>query len=176
LRGRFDGASAGQVGSILAIFSIEDAKMSHVIFRDADSRMSAREAAAVEEWIGSGKPFHLMRDHPFHWPSIMAGMWGCKGGALTGWQTNYQSAIAQQAAMQAYGGDQAFLADVVYPQIKTHCLIHDSVGLSEAELDIRAFPTQRHALEFVGQSFDEQDNPNTYYEQELATYCEHHRP
>lgn len=51
--------------------------------RDVDSRLSARDRMAVEEWIQSGEPFHVLRDHPAHcgWP-INAGMWGGVKGAL----------------------------------------------------------------------------------------------
>lgn len=48
------------------------------VVRDADSRPSTREKAAVDEWIRSGLSFHIMRDHPYHIPNdnavIMAGM------------------------------------------------------------------------------------------------------
>jgi GR25 family glycosyltransferase involved in LPS biosynthesis len=157
-----------RAGAFWRFLAAEDPTVSHVIFRDTDSRLSAREAVAVQTWLESAKPFHLMRDHPFHWPAIMAGMWGCQGGTLTGWRSVMDEVNAQPASLQAYGGDQTFLSERVYPQIKAQCLIHDAIGLSEAGLDIRPFPTLRHGLEFVGQSFDSHDQPNLYYEQELA--------
>ena len=50
------------------------------ISRDADSRISEREAEAVREWEDSGKTFHIMRDHPHHGAPphkpILGGMWG----------------------------------------------------------------------------------------------------
>src|SRR5688572_18047014 len=36
------------------------------ISRDCDSRLSAREAAAVEQWIKSPCLVHSMADHPYH--------------------------------------------------------------------------------------------------------------
>src|SRR4051812_42935887 len=33
------------------------------ISRDCDSRLNPREAAAVEDWLKSGKTLHTMRDH-----------------------------------------------------------------------------------------------------------------
>jgi len=151
-------------GAFWRFLAAEDAHASHVLFRDTDSRLSQREVAAVNDWIASGKLAHLMRDHPFHWPPIMAGMWGCQGGALTGWQAR----TAAYANTTTYGSDQAFLADVVYPYIKTQCVIHDDWGLSEASLDVRPFPTARNGLEFVGQCFDANDRPNQDYEQALT--------
>ena len=34
--------------------------------RDLDSRFSAREVAAVDEWLSIGMPLHSIRDHPNH--------------------------------------------------------------------------------------------------------------
>jgi hypothetical protein len=49
------------------------------ISRDADSRLSQREAEAVKEWEDSGVGLHSMRDHPHHdrphYP-IFGGMFG----------------------------------------------------------------------------------------------------
>ena len=49
-----------------------------VMSRDLDSRFTAREAAAVREWLASDKTLHAMRDHPWHGVSIMGGGWGSK--------------------------------------------------------------------------------------------------
>ena len=43
-------------------------------------RFSARESAAVSEWLSSDLPFHIMRDHNYHNSRILAGMWGAKLG------------------------------------------------------------------------------------------------
>ena len=43
-------------------------------------RFSARESAAVSEWLSSDLPFHIMRDHNYHHSRILAGMWGAKLG------------------------------------------------------------------------------------------------
>lgn len=50
--------------------------VSTVIFRDADSELSQREALAVSEWLSSGRLVHVMRDHPFHNYPILGGMFG----------------------------------------------------------------------------------------------------
>jgi hypothetical protein len=39
-----------------------DPDVSRFIVRDADSRLNARERAAVDDWTSSGKTFHIMRD------------------------------------------------------------------------------------------------------------------
>jgi hypothetical protein len=73
----------------------------------------------------SGKPFHIMRDHPEHAELIMAGMWGGVGGLLPN--------LADQA-VQYYEThetkwrwvDQDFLRDCVWPLVKNSSLSHDS--------------------------------------------------
>ncbi len=93
----------------------------------------------------------------------MAGMWGCKSGALQGLQKDW---LAHQWRNN-YGADQDFLAKIIYPHIKHKSLIHDAIGMSEQGLDVRLFPVIREGLDFVGQCFDAQDNPNSYYEETL---------
>ncbi len=151
-------------GAFWRFLAAEDAGVSHVLFRDTDSRLSLREVAAVDEWLVSDKAAHIMRDHPFHWTPIMAGMWACKGGTLE----NLRSQLTAHQPSTEYGADQDFLAHVVYPQIKNDCVIHDAFGISEAGLDVRPFPAPREGLAFVGQCYDEHDQPNAYYEQVLA--------
>jgi hypothetical protein len=34
--------------------------------------------AAVNEWLNSSLPFHIMRDHPDHGTYILGGMWGAR--------------------------------------------------------------------------------------------------
>jgi len=152
-------------GAFWRFFAAGDKDVSYALFRDADSRLSSREVAAVNEWLASGKTAHLMRDHPLHWSPIMAGMWGCKGNTLMEWQTW----LTEYQPSTSFGSDQQFLADVVYPIIKTDCLIHDSFELSEIGLDVRAFPTPRIGLEFVGQVFDAQEIPNANCEKTLVS-------
>ena len=44
--------------------------------RDLDSRVNAREVAAVKEWQeDSAEPIHAMRDHPAHFTSLLGASW-----------------------------------------------------------------------------------------------------
>ncbi len=84
------------------------------ISRDADSRLSQREAVAVKEWEDSDKQIHIMRDHPHHGSPqqgkpILGGMWGMKvfktnGDPALGDYTMYSIILDQQ-------GDQVFTYD-----------------------------------------------------------------
>ena len=44
--------------------------------RDLDSRLNAREVAAVGEFVDSGQPLHSMRDHPAHFAPLLGAAWG----------------------------------------------------------------------------------------------------
>lgn len=102
---------------------IEDVGLDRVLIRDADCRLGGREAAAVEEWVTSGRAFHIMRDHPCNNELILAGLWGAICGTLDGFSlatASYRSPIRNRWT------DQSFLRNEVWPIIKDHALIHDS--------------------------------------------------
>lgn len=60
----------------------EDSSVEIWISRDCDSRLSWREKAAVDEWIDSGKTFHVMRDSHNHYYAILAGMFGVNNSQM----------------------------------------------------------------------------------------------
>ena len=49
-----------------------------MVSRDLDSRITAREQAAVEDWLKTDLTFHVMRDNPHHGTEILGGMWGAR--------------------------------------------------------------------------------------------------
>lgn len=53
---------------------------SHVTFitRDADARLSAREAVAMDEWLHTNVPFSRIFDNSAHANPFLAGNWGAK--------------------------------------------------------------------------------------------------
>ena len=71
--------------------------MDHFIIRDADSRLSRRDFCAVEEWLKSGKMFHVLRDHPSHsnFP-ISGGLWG--GNRFAFKKGEIEAALSRPAA------------------------------------------------------------------------------
>lgn len=95
-----------------------------VIFRDADSRLSDKEAKAVGEWLVSGKSLHVMHDDVTHWRfPICSGMWGVRGRKwLPGlyemferWMDfrGHKDAVRKELAV-----DEHFLAEVVWPMFR----------------------------------------------------------
>jgi hypothetical protein len=115
--------------------------------RDADSRLTYRERRAVDAWIDSGAPFHVMRDHPHHRRPIM----GCAYGGVRGGIANMAGKIAAwQAATRnaAYACDEAFLEAEVWPLVKDAALVHDTFGSHDGQ--VRPFPTAAEFGHFVG--------------------------
>ena len=60
----------------------DDPSVDWFVCRDTDCRLNCQEFIAVEEWLKSGRPFHVMRDHVYHIDLILAGMWGGRAGML----------------------------------------------------------------------------------------------
>ena len=122
-----------------------DPTLDAVIVRDTDSRPTLREAAAVEQWLASGKTLHLMRDHPEHQVVIMGGMWGCRGGAVP----DIQALIDRWGVWARKGQDQVFLREVVYPRFEHDLLVHSELYSYGDEFCL-PFPIVRPEGEFVG--------------------------
>jgi hypothetical protein len=130
---------------------IEDAE--EVIFRDADSRINPREQACVNRWLESGKPLHIMRDHPFHANWLNAGMWGIEAKA----GKKYISKILTMAKGIEVDEDQYLLARELYPYFRNQTIVHDSFFRREKWSE--PFPTLRVDGQFVGERINEAGNP-----------------
>lgn len=64
--------------SMNRFLAVNEPGLTHVVFRDADSRISYRERIAVDAWMKADTDVHVMRDHPYHSWYIQAGMFGVK--------------------------------------------------------------------------------------------------
>ncbi|WP_163850023.1 UDP-N-acetylglucosamine-peptide N-acetylglucosaminyltransferase [Pseudooceanicola aestuarii] len=101
----------------------DDPDVDFFVCRDADSRLNVQEFLAVDEWVRSGKRFHVMRDHVYHMELVLAGMWGGTAGVLPSVQ---DWLLETQDYHDDRFGDQAFLMDMVWPLIKPDLMTHDS--------------------------------------------------
>jgi hypothetical protein len=113
-------------GTMWRFFACDEPGVHRAIFRDADSVISEREARAVTEWIESGERFHHMRDASSHTELLMAGLWGCVGGALPPMGLLIQRFMAKPLASQHFA-DQHFLREMVWPYARESLLQHDSL-------------------------------------------------
>lgn len=132
-----------------------DSTVDRYIVRDTDSRLNARDAIAVQEWIVSKYPVHILRDHVNHCIVMNGGMWGGIKGAIP----HMDKSILAWENKNEYMADLHFLADVIWPEIKDKQLAHDSYCCDRYP-HTKPFPTKRPmTYQHVGQVFDEFDRP-----------------
>ena len=139
-----------------------DPTVSRFIVRDADSRLNAREAAAVSEWVLSCLPFHTMRDNPSHGIPILGGLWGAIGGFMPDFQKQLSKWISRIEAGEHYRGqffftDQDFLTAKIWPRVR-HCHLAHTSSEKFSGSD-RPFTVSLPDNRFIGQQFDEHNNP-----------------
>ncbi|HYH19197.1 MAG TPA: protein arginine N-methyltransferase [Azospirillum sp.] len=126
--------SAARQGMFWRFLPADDPTVRRFLCRDCDSRPTAREIAAVEEWIASGLPFHVMRDHVMHMEPVMGGMWGGTAGLLPPMGPVIGHFVASRTG---HWNDQHFLAEWLWPRIARAALVHDGVHEGQG----RPFPT-----------------------------------
>jgi hypothetical protein len=130
-------------------YPASDSDVSVVLSRDADSRISVRESAAVDAWLRGDRDFHVMRDHPWHDLPIQGGMWGVRNGLLR----NMRQLIDAFPKSDRWQTDQEFLTLVIAPIVRDQWLEHDEYYAK------KPFPVAGIDGQFVGQQFDEVDHP-----------------
>jgi len=153
------GKNDGIMGMFWRFQVADDARVDRYIVRDVDSRLNSRERMAVEEWINSEYPLHLLRDHVNHCHPFNGGMWGGVKGAFDdiGGLQNQMKKIAGKKTQ--YMGDMNFLNEGIYPMIKSKALSHDAYCCGKFE-NSRPFPTKRPSnYQHVGQVFNAEDQP-----------------
>ena len=108
------------------IMATELAHPEVVLFRDADSRITKREVAAVNEWRASEYKVHVMRDFPKHTMPLMGGTWGIKKNQ---YRTLSLSAIWRHYKATEndwdHASDQIFYARRLWPIFEKDTLQHD---------------------------------------------------
>ncbi|WP_211830436.1 tetratricopeptide repeat protein [Kistimonas asteriae] len=101
----------------------DDPTVSRYIIRDVDSPLTLQERSAVDQWIRSGRSFHLIRDWYSHSELILAGLWGGIGGALPELQPLFNEYYQGNTKERTI--DQLFLRETVWPYIRTNHVVHD---------------------------------------------------
>lgn len=145
----------------------DDREVERFICRDVDSRLNERERAAVQEWIESGKSFHVMRDHPYHDILVLGCAWGLKNT----FDFNVEEMIYEFIKNKPfkYGDDQIFL-------YKLHRLFIKDMICHDEFFDYphnKPFPVKRNEFEFVGDVFDEKNIRHPEYWQILKKAITH---
>jgi hypothetical protein len=170
------------------LLAADDRTLDYFLVRNADWRLSEREAAAVGEWVKAAEAdgernsssdaavaaVHCIRDAGYHANhGLVEGLWGAKARQLHQLlnATNFvQFAAAQMASIDGanasahIGSWQRVLDDVVWPAVSGHAYCHDVVS------PCPRWPpsTSRHGFlverrdrsEFVGVRFNEHEQPD----------------
>ena len=134
----------------------DDMTVDRFIIRDADSRLTERDAAAVRVWVASGRPFNCIRDHPSHARyAISGGLWGGIPAALRGvMRRSWRELMAHVKGN--YMDDMNFLNHVVWPLVSHVAYCSDSVSC-DVWPNAHPFPVPRYGYETVGQVTDERE-------------------
>jgi hypothetical protein len=96
-----------------------------VLVRDVDSRLNARDAASINDWLVSGLDFHITADHMGHtYFLITACCFAGKAHAVH----DMAGKLRSFRGGNYHWNDQDFLALHVYPQVARSILMHSSVS------------------------------------------------
>jgi hypothetical protein len=156
----------GVLASMWRFLAHDEPDTERFIVRDSDSRLSQREADAVQQWVANDHILHIMRDHPHHGYAMNGGMWGMKPDPdirLAELCLHYQKEHSSQATVRDnwWMKDMQFLRDVIYPLAHPQtCTIHaatDYMGKVawKNESWAQDFPTPRNEdRNFVGEQID----------------------
>jgi len=112
------------VGLFQRFLVMNDRSVGRFLVRDCDARLSAAEADLVRQWIESGHPFHVVRDHVLHSELMIGCLWGGRtdcGIDIVALMRRYFGA----APNARYGHDQFMLGRLLWPIIRERCLVHD---------------------------------------------------
>lgn len=112
----------GSSGMLWRFEAMFDDTIDYFIIRDADSRITYREKLAVDEWVNSGKGFHVMRDNPGHGTSILGGMWGGR----TQLCKKYKYVFETEVFKAHKGYDQEFLTRYLWRDVRENMICHRS--------------------------------------------------
>ena len=136
----------------------DDLNVTRFIVRDADGRLSERDAAVVDAWIDTGAAFHCIRDHPIHASHpVLGGMWGGRPRELAGILWAPWSAL-MKGYKNEYALDMYFLGKTIWRKMQPHAFCHDSVSCGDWPR-AHPFPVPRVGTEHIGQVFDAHGRP-----------------
>lgn len=112
------------VGLFQRFLVMNDPTVGRFLVRDCDARLSVAEADLVAQWIDSGRPFHVVRDHVLHNELMIGCTWAGRtdcGIDIVDLMRRYFT----QGPTAKYGHDQRMLGLLLWPLIRDRCLVHD---------------------------------------------------
>lgn len=137
-----------KAGYFWRFLAASDTDVDAMICRDIDSDITAREFCAVEMWLRSGLPFHIIRDHPYHQSKIMAGLWGCRRGILH----DMTEMLRKYKPTNHYGDDEEFLEKMVYSRVRPVAMIHSEMAMFPDETCLPIPHVRADDGDFIGKA------------------------
>ncbi|MDR0479585.1 MAG: hypothetical protein LBH31_07260 [Burkholderiaceae bacterium] len=123
---QIEGSAVQWPGPMWRLLALDDPQAHRILFRDADSVISQREAGAIEQWLASGKRFHIMRDNGACTELMQAGLWAVVAGSLPPLDQLIQSFMSKPLQSRHFA-DQFFLRQYIWPYARASLMQHDSV-------------------------------------------------
>ena len=122
--------------------------------RDADSRVTPRDAACINAFLASKKTAHVIRDHFYHKMRIMGGTFGIRVSSDWNIESMWETWKQTQSSLPQYGTDEKFLQEVIYPLVKHDLLLHTNVVAYLGETPTLIPVEQESDTDFVGNVYD----------------------
>ena len=139
-------------GLFWRFYAADDLSADAVIVRDTDSVLCARDKSAVDEWLKSGKKFHIIRDHPSHRAPIQGGLWGIRPGLIDN-MTGLIEAYFSSSIKLGYGVDQTFLANIIYSKVLHDAFIHSEYTQFKNE-NVSTIDVARDGMQWLGMTYN----------------------
>jgi len=165
------------------LLAVIDEQLDYFLVRDADARLSEREAAAVREWVATTEKtesravIHCIRDHPKHAnQTIVDGLWGGRPRLLLDLLPellkqdtphivyNVTSNMSSLSILTSKGvkldrtlRPSFLLGQSLFPSFSNFLYCHDSVSPCDrwtSPTSRLPIPLPRQGQEYVGQKFD----------------------
>jgi tetratricopeptide (TPR) repeat protein len=112
------------VGLFQRFLVMNDRSVGRFLVRDCDARLSEPEADLVRQWIDSGYPFHVVRDHVLHNELMIGCLWAGRtdcGIDIVELMRRY----FKFGPNAKYGQDQRMLGLMLWPLIRDRSLVQD---------------------------------------------------
>jgi hypothetical protein len=130
--------------------------------RDADSRVTARDAACIRAFLASDMRAHVIRDHFYHKTRIMGGTFGIRVPPEWNLQSMWEAWKVTQTSLPLYATDEKFLQEVIYPLIKDKLLLHTNSVAYLGEIPTLIPVEQLDDTDFVGNVYDVLSSPQLF--------------
>jgi hypothetical protein len=162
-------------GHILSKFIAASLNYEHIIFRSCRARLIQRDWVAVNEWIDSGKDFHIIHDNPLlgFMPECS---WGVKGGVLkhidqliySFMQDTVENPWLKCAKKNSEGQivfnssiAMVFVQNVIFPLTKRSVLRHDEIikNLNEKKIGVPIKADRTFDSAYVGEVISYLETP-----------------